>query len=197
MPEVRTIAVIGAGPGGREIARAAAQAGYRTLLEDILPSSLRGAQDEIRRRLEQAVESGRSSRNDADAALARIEYVGTIEEAARGADLVIEAVPDEMESKLEIFLLLDKMCRPGTILVSNTATLSITEIASTTWRPAQVLGMRFGGPAQPDRRLEIVRGRQTDDPTLAAVVEVGRRMGREVEVVADQPSQPSQPAPRA
>ena len=196
MPEVGTIAVIGAGPGGREIARAAALAGYRTLLEDILPASLRRAQDEIRRHLDQAVERGHSTRTDADAALARIEYVRSIEEAARAADLVIEAVPDEMESKLEIFLLLDKMCRPGTILVSNTATLSISEIASTTWRPAKCLGMRFGGPPQPGPRLEIVRAEQTDDQTLAAAREVGRRMGREVVVVADRPPPPA-PTPKA
>ena len=188
MPEVGTIAVIGAGPGGREIARAAAQAGYRTLLEDILPASLRRAQHEIRRHLDQAVERGHSTRTDADAALARIEYVRSIEEAARAADLVIEAVPDEMESKLEIFLLLDKMCRPGTILASNTATLSISEIASTTWRPAKCLGMRFGGPP-PGPRLEIVRAEQTDAETLAAAREVGRRMSREVVVVADRPPQ--------
>ena len=196
MPEVRTIAVIGAGPGGREIARAAAQAGYRTLLEDILPASLRRAENEIRRHLEQAVERGHSSRSDAESALSRIEYVGSIEAAARAADLVIEAVPDEMESKLEIFLLLDKMCRPGTILVSNTATLSISEIAATTWRASKVLAMRFGDPARP--RLEIVRGEQTDGPTLAAVTEVARRIGREVVVVADRPSRSAPaPAPKA
>jgi 3-hydroxybutyryl-CoA dehydrogenase len=196
VPEVGTIAVIGAGPGGREIARAAALAGYRTLLEDILPASLRRAEDEIRRRLDQAVELGRATRSDANATLARIEYVRSIEEAARAADLVIEAVPDELESKLEIFLLLDKMCRPATILASNTASLSVSEIAATTWRPAKCLGMRFGSPAQPGVRLEIVRAEQTDDQTLAAASEVGRRMGREVIVVADRPSQTA-PTPQA
>jgi 3-hydroxybutyryl-CoA dehydrogenase len=194
VPEVRTIAVIGAGAVGRAIARAAALAGYRTLLEDILPASLRRAEDEIRRNLDQAVDLGQSTRSDADAALARLEYVRSIEEAARAADLVIEAVPDEMESKLEIFLLLDKMCRPGTIIASNTASLSVSEIAASTWRPAKVLGMRFGGPAQ-GKRLEIVRARETDDQTLAAASEVGRRMGREVAVVADAPSQPA-PIPK-
>ncbi len=192
MPEVRTIAVIGAGPAGRAIARATALAGYRTLLEDILPASLRRAEDEIRRTLDLAVELGQSTRSDAEAALGRLEYVRSIEEAGRAADLVIEAVPDELESKLEIFLLLDKMCRPDTILVSSASSLSITEIAASTWRPAKCLGMRFGDFA----RLEIVRARETDEPTLAAVSEVGRRVGREVVVVSDRCSQPA-PAPKA
>src|SRR6185312_12065903 len=112
MAEIRTIAVIGAGAVGRGIAFAAALGGYRTILEDILPSSLRMASAELREHL------------------------------ARAADLVIEAVPDELESKIEIFTLLDKICRPQTILVSNTSALSVTEIASITYRAAKIAGMR-------------------------------------------------------
>ena len=108
MTEVRTIAVIGAGIMGRGIAHAAALGGYRTILEDILPNSLRQAETEIRANLDQAVELGNVNAADADAAFSRVEFAGSVDEAARQADLVIEAVPDEMESKLEIFTMLDK-----------------------------------------------------------------------------------------
>lgn len=187
MAEVRTIAVIGAGIMGRGIAHAAALGGYRTILEDILPASLRKAESEIRSNLEKAVELGKVKKEDADAALARIEYAGTVEDAARAADLVIEAVPEEMESKIEIFTLLDKVCRPGTIIASNTSSLSITEIASVTYRASKCLGMHFFNPVHKMKLLEVVRALETDDETLAAAAEVGRRMGKEVVVIRESP----------
>ena len=121
MTEVRTVAVIGAGVIGRGIAHAAALGGYRTILEDLLPNALRKAEVEIRTHLDKAVELGQVNAADADAAFSRIEYAGSVDEAAREGDLVIEAVPDEMESKLEIFIMLDKFCRPATILAANTS----------------------------------------------------------------------------
>jgi 3-hydroxybutyryl-CoA dehydrogenase len=187
MAKVGTIAVIGAGIMGRGIAHAAALGGYRTILEDILPASLRKAEGEIRTNLEKAVELGKVKKEDADAAFARIEYAGAVEDAARAADLIIEAVPEEMESKIEIFTLLDKVCRPGTIIASNTSSLSITEIASVTYRAPKCLGMHFFNPVHKMKLLEIVRALETDDETLAAAVEVGRRMGKEVVVVKESP----------
>ena len=89
-----------------------------------------------------------------------------MEEAAREADLVIEAVPEEMESKIEIFTLLDKICRPTTILASNTSSLSITEIASVTYRAKKCVGMHFFNPVHKMKLLEIVRALETDDDTL-------------------------------
>jgi 3-hydroxybutyryl-CoA dehydrogenase len=186
-PEVRTISVIGAGIMGRGIAHAAALGGYRTILEDILPAALRKAESEIRGNLDKAVELGKVSRGDADAAFARLEYATSVEEAARQADLVIEAVPEEMESKIEIFTLLDKISRPGTILASNTSSLSITEIASVTYRAPKILGMHFFNPVHKMKLLEVVRALETDDATLAAAVEVGRRMGKEVVVIKESP----------
>src|SRR5262249_44439497 len=148
----------------------------------ILPSSLRQAQSELSGYLNQAVEQGSVRPADAEIALRRLEYVGSVEAAAREADLVIEAVPDEMESKLEIFILLDKFCRPHTMLASTTSSLSITEIASITYRPQKVLGMRFLQPSAGKSVLHLVRGRETGDETIAACVEAGRRMGQVVEV---------------
>ena len=187
MAEVRTIAVIGAGIMGRGIAHAAALGGYRTILEDILPTALRKAETEIRSNLNKAVELGKVAKADADEAFGRLEYASSVEQAAREADLVIEAVPEEMESKLEIFTLLDKLCRPTTILASNTSSLSVTEIASVTYRAPKCVGMHFFNPVHKMKLLEIVRALETDEETLAAAVEVGRRMGKEVVVIKESP----------
>ncbi|MGC2696159.1 MAG: 3-hydroxyacyl-CoA dehydrogenase NAD-binding domain-containing protein [Candidatus Angelobacter sp.] len=185
MAEVRTIAVIGAGTMGRGIARLCATGGYRTILEDILPASLRSAEIEIRGALDQTIQKGAITVDAAETALARIEYASSVEQAARGADLVIEAVPDEMESKLEILTLLDKVAKPATILVSNTSILSVTELASVTYRRNKILGMRFYTPIDEMELLEIVRAEETDDATVAACVEIGCCMGKKVVVVEE------------
>jgi len=185
--QVQTIAVIGAGTMGRGIAYAAALGGYRTILEDLLPGALRKAQSEIRSNLDKAVELGKLSASDADMAFRRVEYAGSVEEAAREAELVIEAVPEEMESKIEIFTLLDKICRPTTMLASNTSSLSVTEIASVTYRAKQCMGIHFFNPVHKMKLLEVVRALETDDDTLATAVEVGRRMGKEVVVIKESP----------
>ena len=187
MPAVQTIAVIGAGIMGRGIAHAAALGGYRTILEDLLPNALRRAGTEIRANLDKAVELNKVTAADADAAFQRLEYAGSVEEAAREADLVIEAVPEEMESKIEIFTLLDKICRPTTILASNTSSLSVTEIASVTYRAKKCLGMHFFNPVHKMKLLEVVRALETDEETLATAVEVGKRMGKEVVVIKESP----------
>jgi len=148
---------------------------------------MRKAESEIRINLDKAVELGKVSVGDAEAALGRIEYAGSVEEAAREADLVIEAVPEEMESKIEIFTLLDKICRPGTILASNTSSLSVTEIASVTYRAKRCVGMHFFNPVHKMKLLEVVRALETDDETIAAAAEVGRRMGKEVVVIRESP----------
>ncbi len=187
MGQVKTVAVIGAGTMGRGIAHVAALGGYRTILEDLLPTSLRKAESEIRINLEKAVELGKVSAADAGAAATRLEYAGSVEEAAREADLVIEAVPEEMESKIEIFTLLDKICRPDTILASNTSSFSITEIASVTYRAKKCVGMHFFNPVHKMKLLEVVRALETDDDTIATVAEVGKRMGKEVVVIKESP----------
>jgi 3-hydroxybutyryl-CoA dehydrogenase len=187
MAEIRTIAVIGAGIMGGGIAHVAALSGYRTILEDILPASLRKAEAEIRSNLDKAVELGKIEKADADQAFASLEYASTVEEAAREADLVIEAVPEEMESKIEIFTLLDKICRPHTILASNTSSLSITEIASVTYRPRKCLGMHFFNPVHKMKLLEVVRALESDEETIVAATQVGKRMGKEVVVIKESP----------
>jgi 3-hydroxybutyryl-CoA dehydrogenase len=187
VPEIKTIAVIGAGIMGRGIAHVASLGGYRTILEDLVPAALRKAESEIRGNLDKAVELGKVSAVDAQSAIGRLEYAGSVDEAAREADLVIEAVPEEMESKIEIFTLLDKICRPGTILASNTSSLSITEIAGVTYRAPKCVGMHFFNPVHKMKLLEIVRAIETDDETIAAATGVGNRMGKEVVVIRESP----------
>jgi len=187
VPEVKTIAVIGAGIMGRGIAHVAALGGYRTILEDLLPAALRKAESEIRNNLDKAVELGKVPAGTAKSAIGRLEYADNVEDAAREADLVIEAVPEEMESKIEIFTLLDKVCRPHTILASNTSSLSITEIAGVTYRAKRCVGMHFFNPVHKMKLIEIVRAAETDDETIAAATGVGKRMGKEVVVIKESP----------
>ncbi|HEY1876415.1 MAG TPA: 3-hydroxyacyl-CoA dehydrogenase NAD-binding domain-containing protein [Rhizomicrobium sp.] len=179
-PAILTIAVIGAGVDGRAIASALAQAGYRTILEDILPGSLRQAQAAIRQHLDTVAVKDGASRESADAAFARIEYALTVEQAAREADLVIECVPDELESKLEIFTLLDKVCRPHTMLASTTSTLSVSDVASVTYRAERCAGLQFSPNC-----LAIVRGSLTSDETMNILVEMGRKIGVRTEQRTD------------
>lgn len=115
------VAIIGAGPLGRWLALASAQAGYSVTLEDVMPANLHHAQEYLRRQL-------------GPQALPNVKLVSTIEEAVREADLAIDCVPDELESKLEIFCLLDRMAPPRTILVTPSKTLSIADLASCTYR---------------------------------------------------------------
>ena len=187
MTQIQTVAVIGAGIMGRGIAHAAALGGYRTILEDLLPAALRKAETEIRANLDKAVELNKVTAADADAAFRRLEYASSVEEAAREADLVIEAVPEEMESKIEIFTLLDKICRPTTILASNTSSLSVTEIASVTYRAKKCVGMHFFNPVHKMKLLEVVRALETDEEAIATAMEVGKRMGKEVVVIRESP----------
>ncbi len=187
MAAIKTIAVIGAGTMGRGIAHVEALGSYRTILEDLLPNALRKAENEIRANLDKAVELGKVTGPEADAAFGRLQYAGGVEEAAREADLVIEAVPEEMESKIEIFTLLDKICRPGTILASNTSSLSVTEIASVTYRAKKCVGMHFFNPVHKMKLLEVVRALETDEDTLSTVAEVGSRMGKAVVVIKESP----------
>ena len=185
MVEVRTIAVIGAGPVGRAIARAAAVAGYRTILEDILPSDLRSAEAEIRATLEMTVARAEASTADATAALARIEFGTSVEDAARQADSVIEAVPEDIDSKIEIFTLLDKVCRPHTLLATNAISTRVGDLAAMTFRPLLCIGMRFSGAAAMVAPLEIVCGPETSDATLSTAMEIARRMQRQTTLIRE------------
>jgi len=185
--DVQTIGVIGAGTMGRGIAYAAAAGGYRTILEDVSPAMLEAGAAYLREALDEGVARGKISPPQRDAALANLRTMSSVEDVCREADLLIEAVPEEMELKLEIFTIFDKFARPAAIFASNTSSLSITEMAAITFRPAQCIGMHFFNPVPKMKLLEIVRALETSRAAIDACVEVGRRMGKEVVVVRESP----------
>jgi 3-hydroxybutyryl-CoA dehydrogenase len=185
--DVKTIGVIGAGTMGRGIAYAAALGGYRTILEDVMPENLVNGTAWIKKALEEGVTRGKVAAEDGAAALRRIEAVSTVEAACRESDFLIEAVPEEMELKLELYTLFDKFARPNAVMASNTSSLSIAEMAQMTYRPELCVGMHFFNPVPKMRLIEIVRAPKTSDETIAACREVGARMGKEVVVVKESP----------
>ena len=185
--EVKTIGVIGAGAMGRGIAYAAACGGYRTILEDVSPEMLEQGIAYIRQNLEEGVARGKVTEEQRNIALANLTTSRSVEDLCREADLLIEAVPEEMEVKLEIFTLFDKFALPGAILASNTSSLSITELAAITFRAEHCIGMHFFNPVPKMKLLEIVRALETSEATVKACAEVGRRMGKEVVVIRESP----------
>jgi 3-hydroxybutyryl-CoA dehydrogenase len=185
--EIKTVGVIGAGTMGRGIAYAAAFGGYRTVLEDVSPEMLEQGSAYISQALEEGVARGKVTPEQETKALANLTTSRSVEDLCREADLLIEAVPEEMEVKLEIFTIFDKFAKPNAIMASNTSSLSITEMASITFRAENCIGMHFFNPVPKMKLLEIVRALETSEATLQACVEVGRRMGKEVVVIRESP----------
>lgn len=185
--DVKTIGVIGAGTMGRGIAYAAAFGGYRTVFEDLSPAMLEQGVDYVRRALEESVKRCKLTSQQRDAAIANLSTAGSVEEVCRQADLLIEAVPEEMALKLEIFGMFSKFSKPEAILASNTSSLSIAEMAAITCRPACCIGLHFFNPVPKMKLLEVVRALETSEETVASCAEVGRRMGKEVVVVRESP----------
>src|SRR5438552_4071675 len=183
--DVKTIGIIGAGTMGRGIAYAAALGGYHTILQDVMPEMLASGTQWISQAFEDAVKRGKLSVEDSATAFARIETASSVEDLSRQADFLIEAVPEEMELKLELFTLFDKFAKPNAVLASNTSSLSIAEMAEMTYRPELCVGMHFFNPVPKMRLIEIVKAPKTSDETIAVCREVGGRMGKEVVVVKE------------
>jgi 3-hydroxybutyryl-CoA dehydrogenase len=184
---IERVAVLGAGIMGRGIAYAAALGGFETRLQDSSATALERAVDEVHAILEKGAAAGKLEPAAVAAARKRLTPVAKLEEAAREADLVIEAVPEDMRLKLEIFGALDKLAPSHAVLASNTSSLSITEMAGATRRPAQVVGMHFFNPVHRMKLLEVVKALETTEGTVAAAIAVGDRMGKETVVVRESP----------
>jgi 3-hydroxybutyryl-CoA dehydrogenase len=185
--KVERIAVLGAGTMGHGIAQVAAQAGFSTILYDIEERFTEAGLSRIRKNLETGLEKGKLTREEKDAALARLSSSIDLSAAVREAELVIEAAPEKIEVKRDLFAGVSKAASEKALLATNTSSLSVTEIASHATRPERVIGMHFFNPPYVLKLLEIVRGRRTSDSTVEAVREVGARMGREMIVVNDSP----------
>ena len=184
---MRLVAVIGAGTMGHGIAQIAALAGYQTRLTDADPQVLGPAIERIKTNLAGGVTRGKIARAAADAALERIEAVDSLEAVAQEADLVIEAIVEDIEAKRSLFGTLDGLVGPHTVLATNTSSLSIAKIAEASKRPDRVLGMHFFNPVHIMKLLEIVVHDGTSEFTVELAREVAREMGKESILVRDRP----------
>ncbi|MBP7589362.1 MAG: 3-hydroxyacyl-CoA dehydrogenase, partial [Thermoanaerobaculia bacterium] len=185
--QITQVAVLGAGTMGRGIAHISALAGYTTNLFDVAADQLGAAERAIHRNLDKGVEIGKLDAAAAAGAKERLALENDLAAAVDGADLVIEAAPEVMELKVELFLKVAQHCPPAALFASNTSALSVTEMAGATGRPERFAGMHFFNPVHLMKLLELVRGLETSESTIAALTEVGRRMGKEVVVVRDVP----------
>jgi len=185
--EVQSIAVIGAGAMGREIAYSMVLGGYRIILEDVSRERLAEGLAWIKQTLEDDVSRGNLSGATQDAAIRLLSAVPNVEEAIRGADFVIETVPDELEMKLELFTIFDKFAKPGAILASTTRSFSVSDMSDVTVCRDRCIGMRFFPAVPKARMIEILKTAFTSEDTLATCREVARRMGGEVIFVNESP----------
>jgi 3-hydroxybutyryl-CoA dehydrogenase len=183
---VRTIGVIGAGQMGAGIAHVAAQAGHAVVLRDLEDALVRKGLDAIGRNLQRAVDKGKSTAAEKDQILGRIRGT-TAATDLEPCDLVVEAVVESLDVKTKIFAELDRVCRPGAILATNTSSISVTRIAAATGRPEQVIGMHFMNPVPVMKLVEVIRGLSTSDETCATVVTLAKALGKTPVEVRDFP----------
>jgi 3-hydroxybutyryl-CoA dehydrogenase len=184
---IEKIAVIGAGTMGHGIAQVAALYGFSVTLEDLSRELVERAMASIERNLKRAVQLGKATQGEASAAISRIRPVTDLKDAASDADLVIEAIVEDIAAKRRLFSELDLICRPEAILATNTSSLSVKEIASATNRRDLVIGMHFFNPPYIMKLVEVVVTPETSEMTLAAALDVVARMGKEAITVKDYP----------
>lgn len=175
--KIGVVGVCGAGAMGTGIAHTAAQAGFRVILRDLDMARVQKAVAIMDGLMQRAIAKGKLTEEERAATLARITPVTELE-ALGEADFVIEAIFEDLALKKELFGALDRICRPGVVLASNTSSMSITEIAAVTGRPEQVVGMHFFNPAQVMRLVEVIEGYQSGEAAVAAAMELATRMGK-------------------
>jgi 3-hydroxybutyryl-CoA dehydrogenase len=183
---MKKVTVVGAGTMGNGIAHVFAQFGREVALVDVAPGQLERALKTIEKNLDRQVSKGTIPAEAKAATLSHIK-AGSSLEAAKGSELVVEAVVENEEAKCAVFRELDKICPPGTILASNTSSISLTKIAAATRRPEKVMGMHFMNPVPIMKLVELVRGQATSDETAAAVKAEAEALGKTVVVAQDYP----------
>jgi len=182
--EIQKIAVLGSGLMGHGIAQVAAQtAKYEVHMRDIKQEFLDNGMRMIKDSLQRFLRKGEITETEINEVLGRIHPTLDMKEAVADADLIIEAVPENLEIKKNVLVEADKLAKPEALIVSNTSSISITELASATHRPEKFAGMHFFNPPQLMKLIEIIRGAKTSDETLNIIVEVSKRMGKEPVVV--------------
>ena len=185
--DVRTAAVIGAGTMGHGIAHAAALSGMATRLYDPSTDALAKARDRIEAILRKAVDLGKATTSEADAALGRLRLEPNLAKALEGVDIVIEAAPERIDLKLGLMADIERLAPADAVVATNTSALSITEMAGVLSRPARVAGMHFFNPVHKMRLVEIVRALESGDDALATIEGVATRMGKETVLVRESP----------
>jgi 3-hydroxybutyryl-CoA dehydrogenase len=184
--DIQRLGVLGAGTMGTGIAQIAAEAGLEVLLHDPIPGAVERGRERIAQHLARKVEKGQLAADDRDAAMGRIHPEPRFEGVA-GAELVIEAIPEDLDLKREAFRLLDAAAPPETLLATNTSSLSVARIASAATRPARVLGMHFFNPVPLMALVEVIAGPLTDPGAVDQGALLARRMGKTPVVAADTP----------
>ena len=175
--EIEHIAIIGAGQMGNGIAQVSSCAGYRVTMIDIKEEFLEKGMNTINNSLNKLVSKGKMSEIDAESAISRIS-ISTDKSSASNADLVVEAIPEVLSYKTSLFAELDSLCKPEAILATNTSSISIDSIASSTNRPDRVIGMHFMNPVPIMKLVEIINGSDTSDEVNNAVVNAAEKMGK-------------------
>ena len=183
---IKTVAVLGAGTMGNGIAHVFARAGYRVLLRDVDKGSLDRGLETIGKNLDREVKKGKLSDADKAAALARIQPV-TDTVPLVGADLVVEAVPEQRDLKIRVLKEVDPILGPGVILASNTSSISITELAAHTRRPDRFIGMHFMNPVPVMALVEVIRGLATSEATFGTTMALCEKLGKNPVAVNDSP----------
>jgi 3-hydroxybutyryl-CoA dehydrogenase len=184
---MQKVTVIGGGTMGSGIAYVTALAGFPTSLYDVFPEQLSKAEAYHSKLLSRGVEKGRLAQADVDATMARILYTGDLAEAVASADLVIEAVPENIELKKKLFHQVEERVSDQAILGSNTSSLPITDIATAVQKRDRVIGIHFFNPAPVMKLIEIIQAIETSAETVQAVVEFAKQAGKEPVVVKDFP----------
>ena len=185
--EIEKICVLGAGAMGHGIAQVCAQGGFQVGLEDIKEEFVQSGMERIRKFLQGSIERKKMTKEEADALLGRIKTTTDLREAAKDADLVIEAIVEDLEIKKDTFRKLDQICPDHTILASNTSYQCITEIAMVTKRPDKFLGMHWFNPPQIMRGIEVVRTERTSQEVVDTIVDLCRKLGKEPALCKDSP----------
>ena len=184
---IRQIAVIGTGTMGRGIAYLAAVAGYETVIHDADAAALDAAKASIESILQKGIERGKVTSDDAAAASSRLHLAPDLEPAVHAADLIIEATPEDIDLKKNLFAQADLFCADETIIASNTSSISISLLAQSVERRDRFVGLHFFNPPHVMKLIEVVRGERTSDETVEQVTEVAERMGKTAIVVRDSP----------
>jgi 3-hydroxybutyryl-CoA dehydrogenase len=176
--EIKKICVLGAGLMGSGIAQVSAEAGFDVSMRDIEDRFVQGGLNIIKKNYERAIGKGKMTKDQADAVLSRVKGTLDMAEAVKGAQVVIEAVIENMDLKKQVYKELDQLCGKETILATNTSGLSITEIASMTKRPEKVIGMHFFNPVPVMKLVEIIKGQSTSEETFAVIKALSEKLGK-------------------